>query len=494
MQLLGSEKVDDLQTQVHCSSCRRLTVELVSNHLYPTFFLVKQKHCVCRGLKDSGVEADHSNMMTKWRRFGRPIISVLLVMLPHALAAQEPGDVAGPRATAGGQIENANPLAIARGLGGPASVPGQLQEDRTEGPTYRLPAVDQLFQPWTNVKNRLDDQHRLLLGWDYNSLYQTASETLTGNDDAASGIFRVYGDWTVFGESEKTAGSLIFKGEHRHRYSTAIPPSQIGFDAGYLGIPGVLFRDDGAALTNLYWEQFLCNGNAGFVIGFLEPDAFVDVSGYANPWIAFQNLAVNLNGTIPFPDPVFGAAAGFVLNDQFLIGGGIYDTNNVLGEFEFFPDGAEFFSHIELSWAPSRKERYLKEIHISGWHVDRRKNAGLPESHGVAVGGNWTFGDRWMPFFRFGWSEGGAPLLRKAATAGLLRYFPERGDLSGIAMTWEDPSDKSLNEQNVIEVFYRVQIARTLAITPSIQVIIDPALNPNDEAVTFFGLRARLAM
>ena len=429
---------------------------------------------------------------------GRPVLLVMLVTLSQTLVAQEPrGDVARPGASIDRAVDanvNENTIGVARGLGGPASVPGQLQEDRTEGPTYRLPLFDELVQPWTNLKNRLEDQHRLLLGWDYNSLYQSASETLTGNDDAASGIFRIYGDLTLFGESEKTAGSLIFKGEHRHRYGTAIPPSQIGFDAGYLGITGVLFRDEDAALSNLYWEQFLCDGNAGFVIGFLEPDAFVDVSGYANPWVAFQNLAVNLNATIPFPDPVFGAAAGFVLNDQLLIGGGIYDTNNVLGDFEFFPDGPEFFSHVELSWAPSRKERYLKEIHVSAWHVDQRKNAGQPEGHGIAVGGNWTFDGRWMPFFRLGWSEGGAALLSNAATAGLLRYFPSRGDLTGFAMTWEDPSDKALNEQNAIEVFYRLQISRTLAITPSVQVIVDPALNPNDDAVTLFGLRARLAM
>jgi porin len=175
------------------------------------------------------------------------------------------------------------------GFGGPASVPAQIEEDRFDGPQYRLPGIDRLFQPRTTLKSQLNEVCRLQVGMDYNSLYQAASETLTGNDGAASGIFRVYTDWTLFGETDKSSGSLIFKAENRHRYSTAITPSQIGFEAGYLGIPGVLFNDNGGAVSNLYWEQFLLDGQAGFVIGFLEPDSFVDVLGYANPWTTFQN-------------------------------------------------------------------------------------------------------------------------------------------------------------------------------------------------------------
>ena len=189
----------------------------------------------------------------------------------------------------------------------------------------------------------------------------------------------VYGDWTLFGETEKTAGSLISKGENRHKFDTEIPPSQLGFDAGYLGIPGILFSDVGWALTNLYWEQFLCDGQVGFVVGLLEPDSFIDVSNYANPWTTFQNFAVLVNPTIPFPDPAFGAAGGVVFNDQWLLKGGLYDANAAITEFEFFAEGGEFFTHLDLSWSPSRAKRYLKEIHVTGWHVDERENAAVPE-------------------------------------------------------------------------------------------------------------------
>jgi hypothetical protein len=44
------------------------------------------------------------------------------------------------------------------------------------------------------------------------------------------------------------------------------------------------------------------------------------------------------------------------------------------------------------------------------------------------------------------------------------------------------------------EVFYRIQLSQSLAITPDIQLIIDPALNPDDDSIFVAGLRMRMAL
>ena len=377
------------------------------------------------------------------------------------------------------------------GIGSPASVPAQLKAGQVTGPKYRFPGIDRPFEPWFKLKDRLSQQHRFVIGGDYNYLYQGASESLTTNDNAAGGVFRIFGDWTLFGETDQSSGSLIFKGENRSRLGTQIPPASLGFETGYQGITGLLFNDTNWILSNLYWEQFL-RGNIGFVVGRLESDSFIDVSGYANPWIAFQNFAINVNPTIPFPEVGFGAVAGYVIQDQWAIKGGLYDANGAPTELRLFDEGGEFFTHLEIGWAPTRAERYLKEFHIAAWHVDERVNAAVPASWGIAISGNWTFDNRWMPFFRFGWADGNAPLMHRAATMGILKSIKYRGDLFGIAASWEDPSNRSLREQNSLESFYRIQLSQNLSITPSIQVLVDPALNPNDDAITVFGLRARL--
>jgi porin len=82
--------------------------------------------------------------------------------------------------------------------------------------------------------------------------------------------------------------------------------------------------------------------------------------------------------------------------------------------------------------------------------------------------------------------------MNRAVTGGIMRYCAGRGDLTGIGVSWEDPSDRALREQKSIELFYKLQLAQNLAVTPSLQVLIDPALNPNTNTLTVFGIRGRI--
>lgn len=376
------------------------------------------------------------------------------------------------------------------GIGGPASVPAQLRSDRATGPTYRFPGLDRPLQPWMKAKKRLAGK-RLLIGGDYNYLYQNISESLTDNSDAMSGIYRLQGDWTLFGEEDVSAGSLIFKGENRSAFGSYIDPRALGAEAGYLGSTAIVFSDFNWFLSNLYWEQAI-GGRAGLVIGRLEPDSFVDISGYANPWLGFQNLGILVNNTVPFPALGLGAALGFTFNDQWVIKGGLYDANGSQTGYKPFTNGGEFFTHLELSWAPTRAERFNKEFHVAAWHVDAREEAGTPESQGITFAGNWTFDDIWMPFVRGGWADGEAAFTRRTFVAGMMRYFSYRGDLVGLGYSWEDPTDETLREQQSIELFYNARMSQSFAFTPSIQILVDPALNPNDNTLTLFGIHGRL--
>jgi porin len=45
-----------------------------------------------------------------------------------------------------------------------------------------------------------------------------------------------------------------------------------------------------------------------------------------------------------------------------------------------------------------------------------------------------------------------------------------------------------------VKLFYRFQLADHFALTPDIQFVQDPALNPNENSLWIFGLRARLAL
>ena len=75
----------------------------------------------------------------------------------------------------------------------------------------------------------------------------------------------------------------------------------------------------------------------------------------------------------------------------------------------------------------------------------------------------------------------------------MIRKFLYRSDLVGLAVSHGSPPDDSLSDQTTIETFWRFQFSQSLAITPSVQLVLDPALNSVDDKVWVWGLRARLA-
>lgn len=99
-----------------------------------------------------------------------------------------------------------------------------------------------------------------------------------------------------------------------------------------------------------------------------------------------------------------------------------------------------------------------------------------------------------MLFGRFGWSDGLAPLMQKTATVGFIHRTNKHSDLFGLGVNWGEPSNEALREQTTTEFFYRWQVAKNLAVTPSVQWLIDPAFNTNEDDIWIVGLRARLTL
>ena len=97
-----------------------------------------------------------------------------------------------------------------------------------------------------------------------------------------------------------------------------------------------------------------------------------------------------------------------------------------------------------------------------------------------------------MPFVRAGYSDGEAALMEANVAVGIGRYFSGTRDLIGFGLSWESPQGEGLDDQYPAELFYRVQLAQNFAITPDIQFIIDPALNPAEDNIFVFGIRGRL--
>jgi porin len=433
-------------------------------------------------------------MPTRTRiRFSAVTLALFLLAVPASARQSAEADTTDPDSNPSATPPHKAGYDEKPAFGGPNSPRGQLEEDdRVKKPAFRFRAFDRVMTPWFEWKRRIDQEYGLEMTGHYVALYQTVDESLTGEDDAGSGLFRWTGKWDVTGRETKNTGSLVFMVDHRHGY-TDVVPANLGGEAGYLGQTGLLLSEADLVLVNLNWQQAFREGRAGLIVGRFDPSDYFNVLGYGNPWTTFQNLAVLLDASVAFPDASFGIGGGSWLEQGWYVLGTVNDANGTLTEeWDVFPDGTEFFKQAEVGWSPSKDERYLKNANLTFWHVDERENAGIESAEGVLFSANWTFKERWMPFFRAGWSDGSAPIYNRSATVGFIRYFAFRSDLSGLGVNWGDPPDDSLDEQVTVEAFHRFQIAQNFAVTTSVQYLVDPAFNPDEDALWVFGLRARV--
>ncbi len=390
-------------------------------------------------------------------------------------------------------------------FGGPNSVRGTLREDeRPRETVFRLKGLDRQLKPYFDFKERLHSEYGLAFGTDYTGLYQYADKSL-GRDSAAGGIYRLFADWTLVGKDSGNTGALVVKVENRHRLSTIVP-QDLGFEAGYAGLTGVPFsnyrsnRDWG--LTNFFWRQRLAQGRVSFVAGWVDVTDYLDVYGMINPWTSFTNLAFLTSPTIAAPNQGLGVSLAFMATDHIYVIGGLADANGDPtdpGEgFDTFFNDREYFKHIEVGWTSAQQKLYLDNVHLTLWQADERDDAQVLDGWGATFSAATFIDDKWMPFLRAGYAHDGGALWEKSLSTGLGYYWRGRSDLLGLGLNWSRPSDTAvgpdLDDQYTIEAFYRLQLTPRLAVTPDVQLIIDPALNPDENRIWVFGLRARLAL
>ncbi len=374
--------------------------------------------------------------------------------------------------------------ASAQGLSGPSSVEADLTPgDGLTDPQYRSDFPRNIAPGWFEWKDRLAEGG-FRFNIDYLALGQTTNADL-GTGEAASGIARFYGSWEA---TER--GSLTFKIEDRHSY-TDVAPQFLGLDGGALSITGTAFNDSGLLLTNLFWTQRAENGSWTLQFGQIDVTDFVDIYGLVSPYSGFQNLSFNTNPTLNAPNPGLGIAGGIKLSENFYAVASVADANADPSDpnFDVFSDG-NLFKSLELGYTSGFDRIYFDNVHLTLWHADAAEDGSRAEDYGAAFSAAWFVDNKWMPFFRAGASKGTAALYDRSVSAGL-GYYGRNTDLAGLGLNWAEARGID-GDQFTLEAFYRFSISPGLQITPSLQYISNPLLNPGQDSITLFGLRTRI--
>lgn len=388
---------------------------------------------------------------------------------------------------------------IKSGFGGPDQVERQLEKD--EEPKASFFELG-FMQPYFDFKSGLKENTGFDFGIDYSAAYFGANESL-GEKSSSGGMVRLYGSWELVNRGKGNNGALIYKIEHRHKYSEVVPKF-FGFEMGYAGMEIPSFNDDGFRMTNFYWRQRFKEGKISMVLGLLDATDYVDVYALASPWTGFMNFQFSTGSeTIYIPnDAALGFGIGAYLTENIFVIASISDAGSdptrPFKSFESFFSNNDYFKSIELGYVTSKDRFYMDNIHVTFWHSDGTDvTASLP-GWGIAFSATHYFENKLNPFIRGGYAKDGGTLLQKSITAGLGYQPKSGGNLLGAAIGWGEPNETTfstgLDNQITTEVFYQVQISSRFAITPDLQYLINPALNPDQSSIFLWGLRGRLAL
>jgi porin len=429
-----------------------------------------------------------------------PRVAVLTYLLfvafgPAAIAADE---ASADESVATDDAENGDD-AEPQGFGGPGSTASQILSDEQLGKQDCQKGLASHLRLYCDFKRVLHRENGIRYGVDYNALVQGATQSL-GEDEAAGGVVRLFGTWTLLDPGAGATGFLTFKAENRHRLGTAIAPQALGGEFGYVGLTALPFSDAGTLVTNLYWQQSLPADRVAYVFGIVDVTDYVSVYGLVNPWTDFSNLVFSTDPTIAVPDQGLGTAVRWRFGANYYVVAGLADANgdpsDPLDAFDSFFGEGELFKHLELGRYGSWENRVDENVHLTLWQVDERTEAGIPSGWGAAFSYSTTLHERWLSFLRLGYGDGGGALLDRSVSTGLAYKAADNRSVVGLGLNWSRPNEESFGaaagDQYTAEAYWRFQLATHLSITPDVQIVKDPALNPGQDLVWVLGLRARV--
>jgi porin len=355
--------------------------------------------------------------------------------------------------------------------------------------------ITQVGEAWRDFNERQRYLTRLDLGLAYTALYQSAT-TGRSPTSVAAGDFDFFGSWHLVGLEGSTAGRLGFQTEYRHDFGRGTP-STLNRSFGSILRTTSGFNTHDFTLRQLWWQQELADGRLMFRAGKITQSDFFSTGRFRSANFFFLNQAFASALAVPFPDSGLGAVGfAFPREDLYVgVGFGEADPEDTQTGFSNFFEDNDFFTAAEVGFLTDLDGLGPGTYRFTFSHTDGVEDAGQPSGWSLSLSFDQQLGEQFVPFFRYSFTDrAGLTTISQIMTAGVgvLNPFGNEGDVCGLAFAWAQPDERNLDDEYVIEAFYRIQLTPTLQITPDYQIIIDPAFNPKEDVVGVFGLRFRI--
>lgn len=389
-------------------------------------------------------------------------------------------------------------------FGGPDSVGNELKaNDAVRETRYEFDSLQRTFGPYFDWKRRVKEEHGVAFGTSLYLLYQKASDALPGEgDDALGHIFRYQGTWDIFQRDNGNSGRIAWRLESRSHIGGFQAPGSLGGATGIRTLaPGFAYNQKFEFdIPVLSWVQHFANGRAGYAVGRLAFDVYLDAFPFQTLSKGFINRSSIYNPTMPTTGlgAIGGVVKGFI-SDNFWLGAQIYDANAVNGDFDLSTvEEGEWIKAVEIGYTPSFAERRTKRLQFTYWEKDAQVMAGTPKGDGWAVSAVSELSDNLLSFVRFGHSDGGGGVAAEDAISAGVQFTQSFDEIWTIGVGWANPSSKTfgpgLDNEKLIETSYKFQLSRNFSLTPDVQLVFNPAGNPDENSIWIFGLRVILTL
>jgi len=366
-------------------------------------------------------------------------------------------------------------------------------------------------------KDEVYDKIGLKFGISYQLLYQGASSVLEDAEyDRAAGQWAGFSTkWTLINKNKKNKGGIVFSMYDRRSLGNNAVPSNFGMaDVGGI-TTNVEFTTWNFAIENLYWEQWLSLGQHDFMfrIGNQVATVLIDPFRFKDPRVSFTTGTFAYHLTMP--TPTFGFGAGFkwlpAKGSGLYIAGTLNDMNgdpNLQGFDWSTVSRGEFFYAGEIGYNWKRGEGDYDHLHLIVFYADKRSTRSPETLPNEAGGGFSVLGEkqinRWVGFAKYTYNtaEGGGvsgtfsnhTVTAGAAYKNLLNVNGE----TAVGFLYMNPIDEIFGEdardQMGIETYWRVLLTRNIWVTPGIQFVFNPTLNPEDDFVAIPHFKFRIAL
>jgi porin len=248
-------------------------------------------------------------------------------------------------------------------------------------------------------------------------------------------------------------------------------------------------------VDELFWKQVAWGGKLLLLGGKIDMAYHFDTNRVANDGYS-QFFSYSLQNNPAIPAPVYGGFGGIVRGNlgkraYVMFGVGDSSMDKALLPWETL-DNDSWYQLLELGLSPDVPVLGKGNYRLTPWH----NHLFGADGFGVALNVDQELGRKdLIAFFRFGYGDEDVTPVKTFVSGGVAFEAPfgREHDLVGVGVAWSDPSPGAgFRSETLLELFYRLEIAKAISITPDLQLVFDPANNPDDDVVVVPGIRLLL--